>query len=70
MVDWLNELREGVVEAYSGIIQGLKGDDTTPNPDVNIMEPHIPFIIQFIILIATDTTKNEENISACSGLVG
>ena len=30
MIDYLNELREGCLEAYTGIVQGLKGDDEQP----------------------------------------
>ena len=27
MVDYLNELRESCLEAYTGVVQGLKGED-------------------------------------------
>nr|CAD7425304.1 unnamed protein product [Timema monikensis] len=70
MIDYLNELREGVLEAYTGIIQGLKGDGTMPNPDVLLLEAHVPFIVQFITQVAQDTEKSDGNIAISAGLVG
>ncbi|XP_054282000.1 importin subunit beta-1-like isoform X2 [Macrosteles quadrilineatus] len=70
MLEYLNELREGILEAYTGIIQGLKGDGPTPNPDILLLEPHVPFIIQFITLVACDTDKADSNVAACAGLIG
>lgn len=31
MIDYLNELRGGCLEAYTGIVQGLKGEGEQPN---------------------------------------
>lgn len=31
MIDYLNELRDGCLEAYTGMVQGLKGDGETPS---------------------------------------
>ena len=70
LVEWLNELREGVLEAYTGIIQGLKGDGETPAPDVQLLEPTVPFIIQFIIIVAQDNQHSDNCIASCAGLVG
>ncbi|CAH1369024.1 unnamed protein product [Tenebrio molitor] len=70
MIDYLNELREGVLDAYTGIIQGLKGDGPTPNPDVMILEPQIPFIVQFITVVAQDTVHSDATVAVAAGLVG
>ncbi|XP_068980751.1 importin subunit beta-1 isoform X3 [Bombus flavifrons] len=72
MIDYLNELREGVLEAYTGIVQGLRGDVSNPCPDaaIALVEPHVPFIIQFITSIAQDREHSEGNIAASVGLLG
>lgn len=70
MVDYLNELREGVLDAYTGIIQGLKGDGATPNPDVMLLEPHIHFIVNFITVIAQDKDSSDGCLAVAAGVVG
>ncbi|XP_018329398.1 importin subunit beta-1 isoform X1 [Agrilus planipennis] len=70
MIDYLNELREGVLDAYTGIIQGLKGDDPTPNPDVLLLETHIPFIAHFITVVAQDEEHSDGTVAVAAGLVG
>lgn len=70
MVDYLNELREGVLDAYTGIIQGLKGDGPTPNPDVKLLEPHVHFIVNFITVIAEDKDSADGCIAVAAGIVG
>ncbi|XP_068752252.1 importin subunit beta-1-like [Montipora capricornis] len=72
MVDYLNDLREGCLEAYTGIIQGLKGDspEGTVSPDLSLVQPHIMHIIGFIEAISTDQDHSESNVSSACGLVG
>lgn len=70
MVDYLNELRESVLEAYTGIIQGLKGMDKKPSSDVQLMEPQISYIVQFIVSIAQDSEIPDGNIGIIAGLIG
>lgn len=70
MVEYLNELRESCLEAYTGIIQGLKGLGTKPNAEIGIMEPHVPYIIKFIATIAQDQDLSDTNVAISAGLIG
>jgi len=73
MLDYLNELREGILEAYTGIIQGLKDEDTnseTNSTCLQMLEPHVPAIIHFVSTSAQDPDHTDTIIHNCAGLVG
>ncbi len=72
MIDYLNELREGCLEAYTGIIQGLKGDTnaSNPSPDLVLLQPHVGYIVQFITVVAQDSEHSDGTVAACAGLIG
>lgn len=70
MIDYINELRENCLEAYTGIVQGLKGDSDTPNQDVMRVQPHLPYLVTFINNVAKESDLPDELIAACAGLIG
>ncbi|XP_033729110.1 importin subunit beta-1-like isoform X1 [Pecten maximus] len=70
MIDYLNELREGCLEAYTGIVQGLKGDGETPSADIDLIQGQVGHIISFIEHIALDEDHSDDNIAASCGLIG
>merc|ERR1719348_1765264 len=70
MLDYLNELREGCLEAYTGIIQGLKGDGSAPAPELAIVQPHVAYIVQFITVVARDSEHSDASVAASAGLIG
>uniref|UniRef100_S4RRQ0 Karyopherin (importin) beta 1 n=1 Tax=Petromyzon marinus TaxID=7757 RepID=S4RRQ0_PETMA len=70
MVDYLNELREGCLEAYTGIIQGLKGDQENVHPDVMLVQPRVEFILSFIDHISQDDDRSDSVVACCAGLIG
>ncbi|RWS26108.1 importin subunit beta-1-like protein, partial [Leptotrombidium deliense] len=70
LVEYVNELRENCLEAYTGIVQGLKGDKDTPNPHIQLLANHVLAINQFIIVVASDTDVTDSLIAACAGLIG
>merc|ERR1712036_328 len=72
MIDYLNELREGCLEAYTGIIQGLKGDGSGGDGahDLAIVQPHVAYIVQFITVVARDSEHSDASVAASAGLIG
>lgn len=71
MVEYLNELRESVIESYTGIIQGLKGPEAgKPLPQVAVMESQLPQILKFVAAIAEDKNNTEAIIASAVGLIG
>ncbi|KAL7977189.1 hypothetical protein Chor_009138 [Crotalus horridus] len=70
MVDYLNELRETCLEAYTGIVQGLKGDQENVHPDVMLVQPRVEFILSFIDHIAADEDHSDGVVACAAGLIG
>jgi len=72
MIDYLNELRESCLEAYTGIVQGLKGETTASNPapELQLVQPHVHYIVQFITVVAQDNERSDGCVSGCAGLIG
>ncbi|XP_030383344.1 importin subunit beta [Scaptodrosophila lebanonensis] len=70
MSEYINELRESVLEAYTGIIQGLKGVDQTPNEAVLLMESHLMHIISFIKRIAQEGDVSDSMMASAAGFIG
>merc|ERR1712168_1025276 len=60
MIEYLNELRESCLEAYTGIIQGLKGTGDTPNAEIGLLNPHVPNIVHFIKCIASEDDNSDQ----------
>ncbi|KAL9923916.1 importin subunit beta [Glossina fuscipes] len=70
MLEYFHELRESVLEAYTGIIQGLKGVEQIPNPDVYHLEPHLGEIIMFIKRIALTGDNSDSMVASAAGFIG
>lgn len=82
LIDYMNELHESCLSAYTGIIQGLQ-NSTRPNnalsgpgqnaanlPELQVITNQVPLILQFLETIARDTNKSESIVGAAIGLIG
>lgn len=70
MLDYVNELREGCLEAYTGIAQGLKGEGDATAENMQLVWSEVPFIFQFMDCIAQDEERSDGVVACCAGLLG
>lgn len=70
LVDYCIKLRESTVEAYAGILQGLKAQDGRPTAGLTQVSPRVPVMIKFLETIANDQDTTSTLLCNCCGLVG
>jgi len=64
-VDYINQLREGVMQAYTGIIHGLKDSGK-----LELFKAHVSNLITFVQDICNDRFTNEDVLKATLGVIG
>ncbi|CAN4102345.1 unnamed protein product [Withania somnifera] len=65
MLDYTNLLRNGILEAYSGIFQGFKN-----SPKTQLLIPYAPHILQFLDSIYMEKDMDDEVMKAAIGVLG
>ena len=65
ILDYMNQLREGVLEAYTGIIQGLKDENK-----VEIIAPYIVSIMKFLEVCLVDENRDFQVLGKATVLLG
>jgi len=65
LVDYVNTLREGILEAYTGIIQGLKEGGR-----VEIILPYVEGIMGFLEMLSNDGNHDLSVLGRAIGLIG
>ncbi|KAG5653924.1 hypothetical protein H0H81_009281 [Sphagnurus paluster] len=65
LVDYVVQLREGILEAYTGIVTGLKKTEK-----VSLLLPHSPSILELIQRCLTDEERTDSLMRLSFGLLG
>ncbi|GAA5987867.1 hypothetical protein JCM11641_003514 [Rhodosporidiobolus odoratus] len=65
LVDYVNGLREGILEAYTGIVGSMKSGGKS-----DLLLPHIATIFGFLHLALTDQDRTEVILRSAIGLLG
>jgi importin subunit beta-1 len=64
-IEFVNSLREGIFETFTGTIQGLRMDNKAP-----LFEPYGELLISFIEEIWDDPNRNEGATRGAIGVLG
>ncbi|GJE92935.1 ARM repeat-containing protein [Phanerochaete sordida] len=65
LVEYVQQLREGILEAYTGIVGGLKNTDK-----VQLLLQHVPSILELVQKCLADSERTESIVKLAIGLVG
>ncbi|KZT37128.1 ARM repeat-containing protein [Sistotremastrum suecicum HHB10207 ss-3] len=65
LLDYVNQLREGILDAYVGIVTGFK--DT---PKTQLLLPHVPSMLELIQRTLHDEDRTELGAKSAIGLLG
>ncbi|KAH9834388.1 ARM repeat-containing protein [Rhodofomes roseus] len=65
MVEYVASLREGILEAYTGIVAGLKNTEKS-----TLLLPHIPHILELVQKCLADSERTDTAAKLCFGLIG
>ena len=68
MVEYLNTLREAILEGMTGMLQGLHNNGQ--NSRAAVMKPFMPAVIQLLTTIAHDQNRDESVSKNAVGLLG
>lgn len=65
MVDYANQLHEGILDAYTGILQGLR-----EGKKGELFAPYLDGVLHFLIAIAHDSERDEAVTRSAVGVIG
>ncbi|EEF46522.1 importin beta-1, putative [Ricinus communis] len=65
MIEYTNSLRNGILEAYSGILQGFKN-----SPKTQLLIPYAPHILQFLDSIYMEKDMDDLVMKTAIGVLG
>ena len=65
MMEYVNDLREGIAEAYVGIVSGFRSADKA-----DVLLPYMDYTIAFIGIVASDMDRSETLLRNTIGLLG